>query len=218
MLDVASALTGKSFSKNTFLFATAGRNEYRNKGIDMFIDAVNTLHNENPARAAIAFILVPAWSMSPRADLQSRLQNATKQSDALPEPVITHTLHNYSSDTIYNRIEYLGLLNGSQTNINVIYVPCYLNGNDGIFDMTYYELLPGFDAAVFPPTMSRGDIRPKKDLPSASRLLQPICRVSANGFYPNLKTISKFAGQKSYTAPIPITRLPCPISFPASRN
>ncbi|HIU39043.1 MAG TPA: glycogen/starch synthase [Candidatus Limisoma intestinavium] len=150
LLDVASALTGKSFSKNTFLFATAGRNEYRNKGIDMFIDAVNTLHNENPARAAIAFILVPAWSMSPRADLQSRLQNATKQSDALPEPVITHTLHNYSSDTIYNRIEYLGLLNGAQSNVNVIYVPCYLNGNDGIFDMTYYELLPGFDAAVFP--------------------------------------------------------------------
>ena len=150
LLDVASALTGKSFSKNTFLFATAGRNEYRNKGIDMFIDAVNTLRNENPARAAIAFILVPAWSMSPRADLHSRLQNAAKQSDALAEPVITHTLHNYSSDTIYNRIEYLGLLNGSQTNVNVIYVPCYLNGNDGIFDMTYYELLPGFDAAVFP--------------------------------------------------------------------
>jgi phosphorylase/glycogen(starch) synthase len=29
-------------------------------------------------------------------------------------------------------------------------VPSYLNGNDGIFDMTYYDLLAGLDAAVFP--------------------------------------------------------------------
>ena len=29
-------------------------------------------------------------------------------------------------------------------------MPCYLNGDDGIFNMTYYDLLAGLDAAVFP--------------------------------------------------------------------
>jgi glycosyltransferase involved in cell wall biosynthesis len=29
-------------------------------------------------------------------------------------------------------------------------VPCYLNGNDGIFNTTYYDLLIGMDATVFP--------------------------------------------------------------------
>ena len=31
----------------------------------------------------------------------------------------------------------------------MIYVPCYLNGTDGIFNMSYYELLPGIDITVF---------------------------------------------------------------------
>ena len=29
-------------------------------------------------------------------------------------------------------------------------MPCYLNGDDGIFDMSYYDLLIGMDATVFP--------------------------------------------------------------------
>lgn len=29
-------------------------------------------------------------------------------------------------------------------------MPCYLNGSDGIFDKTYYDLLIGMDATVFP--------------------------------------------------------------------
>ena len=34
--------------------------------------------------------------------------------------------------------------------MTVIDVPCYLHGDDGIFNMTYYDLLAGLDAAVFP--------------------------------------------------------------------
>ena len=32
----------------------------------------------------------------------------------------------------------------------MIFVPSYLNGNDGIFDLPYYELLIGMDLTVFP--------------------------------------------------------------------
>ena len=32
----------------------------------------------------------------------------------------------------------------------MIYVPCYLNGTDGIFSKSYYDLLIGADATVFP--------------------------------------------------------------------
>ena len=34
-------------------------------------------------------------------------------------------------------------------NTYIIYVPCYLNGNDGIFNMDYYDLLIGLDCTVF---------------------------------------------------------------------
>ena len=35
-------------------------------------------------------------------------------------------------------------------NLTVIYIPCYLNGDDGIINMPYYDVLPGLDVTVFP--------------------------------------------------------------------
>ncbi len=151
LLTVAKALIGKNFTDNTFLFATAGRNEFRNKGIDLYLDAVNRLRHHDAGelnRQAIAFVLVPSWSDAPRKDLQEALLK--NQDQQLEDPIITHTLHNYSQDAIYSRIEYLGMHNSINEKVDIIYVPCYLNGDDGIFDKTYYELLIGLDAAVFP--------------------------------------------------------------------
>ena len=148
LLDVARKLTGKKISNDAFLIATSGRSEMRNKGLDMFIDSINKLRIENPNRQAVAFVLVPGWSMSARTDLQNTLNS--KSSAPLEDPVITHILHSYAGDAIYNKIQYLGMHNAAYDKVNIIYVPCYLNGNDGIFNKTYYDLLIGMDACVFP--------------------------------------------------------------------
>jgi glycosyltransferase involved in cell wall biosynthesis len=34
--------------------------------------------------------------------------------------------------------------------VKIVFVPCYLDGADGIFDKTYYDLLIGDDLAVYP--------------------------------------------------------------------
>lgn len=152
LLEVASALTGKKFPDDTFLLTTSGRNEYRNKGLDVFLDVVNNLRtkiNGKTERPIIAFVLVPAWAMAARKDLQEKLSTGKKANAPLEDPVLTHTLHNYTTDTIYNRIQYLGMHNAPTDKVNIIYAPCYLNGNDGIFNRTYYEMLIGMDAAVF---------------------------------------------------------------------
>ena len=39
ILQVANALTGAEFTDDTLIVATSGRYEYRNKGIDVFLDA-----------------------------------------------------------------------------------------------------------------------------------------------------------------------------------
>ena len=62
---------------------------------------------------------------------------------------ITHTLHNYSQDSVYGKMNYLGMHNARNENVFVIYVPSYLNGTDGIFNMSYYDLIPGLDCTVF---------------------------------------------------------------------
>jgi glycosyltransferase involved in cell wall biosynthesis len=44
----------------------------------------------------------------------------------------------------------MGFRNAPEDNIKVLFVPCYLDGNDGIFNKSYYDLLIGQDLAVFP--------------------------------------------------------------------
>ncbi len=151
LLNVAHALTGENMPDNTFIVATSGRCEYRNKGIDMFLDAIGKLEQEPASRPALAFVLVPAWTKQPREDLSARLKSDSKTtSNGLPEPVITHEVNNPGEDPILNRIRQLGFGNGAKRAVQVIYVPCYLNGNDGIFNMDYYEILAGLDATAFP--------------------------------------------------------------------
>ncbi len=153
MLQVASALTGQQFPEDTMIIDTSGRLEMRNKGIDVYLDALSSLRDAlervtSLQRKVVAFVLVPAWMKSPRVDLVDNM--ASRKPHRLFNPVITHNLYNPDSDPVYSRINALGFHNEPQDMVTVIDVPSYLNGNDGIFDMTYYDLLAGLDAAVFP--------------------------------------------------------------------
>ena len=153
MLRVAGALTGQRFPDDTMIIATSGRLEMRNKGIDVYLDALSSLRDalervNSLSRKVLAFVLVPAWMKSPRADLVENM--ASRKPHRLFAPVITHNLYNPDSDPVYSRINALGFHNEPQDMVTVIDVPSYLNGNDGIFDMAYYDLLAGLDAAVFP--------------------------------------------------------------------
>lgn len=144
LINVANALTGRGFTDEVFIVATSGRCEYRNKGIDVFIDSITKLSQMNPCREVLAYIMVPAWSEKPRADLQ--LSVAENEEQCLPDPWITHTIHNPYEDPIAVRLRNLSL----PRNVSMIYVPQYLNGTDGIFDISYYDLIIGMDATVFP--------------------------------------------------------------------
>lgn len=65
LLKIASSLAGYYISKDAFLIATSGRYEYKNKGIDLFIDAMHRLSVKDELRKEIiAFVMVPAWVKS----------------------------------------------------------------------------------------------------------------------------------------------------------
>ena len=147
LMNVASALTGKPTADDTFIVATSGRCEYRNKGLDVLLNAMNSLAAKSPVRKILAYVMVPAWCAGPRADLQHALSIGSF--GRLSDPVITHGLHNYSDDPVNRRIHEIGFVNDADSQVSVIYVPSYLNGTDGIFNKSYYGLLPGLDATVF---------------------------------------------------------------------
>ena len=151
ILQVANALTGAEFTDDTLIVATSGRYEYRNKGIDVFLEAAyRSLYDSDLKRPVLMLIQVPAWVESPRTDLQERLRMGGTYSEPLPEPVITHNLHETWNDPVLGFLRSHGMKNDKHSRVKVIFVPCYLDGNDGIFQMPYYDLLIGDDLAAYP--------------------------------------------------------------------
>jgi phosphorylase/glycogen(starch) synthase len=146
---VAELVLGYNLSDDSVFIVTSGRYEFRNKGVDIFLDSLGELNRkENPARECVAFLLIPAYHMGPRQDLAEALYlNGTVTGN---ERYLTHGLHYASTDPVLQSISKNGLTNDSASKVKVIFVPSYLNGNDGIFNMSYYELLIGFDLSVFP--------------------------------------------------------------------
>ena len=117
----------------------------------MFVDAVGRMaQRRDLEREIIAFVLTPGWVDAPRADLLNRMNEAKEHYTSLPDPVITHDLHNYDSDNIVNQMHWLGLNNHPDSRVKIIFIPSYLTGCDGLLNMRYYDVLVGMDATAFP--------------------------------------------------------------------
>ena len=151
LLDVANALLGEDLDDNTLIISTSGRYEFRNKGIDVFVEAMNRLlRDKELQKKVVAFIEVPGWVGEPREDLKERLKSGKKFDTPLNVPQVTHWLHNMSYDNVLGMMKYYDMHNRKDESVKVIFLPCYLDGKDGIVDMTYYDLVLGNDLCVYP--------------------------------------------------------------------
>lgn len=151
LLEVANALMGTALDDNTLIVATSGRYEFKNKGIDVFLDAMHRLNEDaNLNRDVLAFVEVPGWQAGPRQDLKDRMENGMTFCTPLDNPIITHYLHQYNGDNVTGMLNWMGMHNQPENRVKVIFVPCYLDGNDGIFNTHYYDLLIGNDLSVYP--------------------------------------------------------------------
>jgi len=154
LLSVASALLGEPFDDDTLIISTSGRYEFRNKGIDVFVEAMNRLlRDKELKKQVVAFIEVPGWVGEPRKDLQERLravENGEQYDTPLEVPQVTHWLHNMSHDNVLGMMKYYDMHNRKNEKVKVIFLPCYLNGSDGIMNMTYYDLVLGNDLCIYP--------------------------------------------------------------------
>ena len=160
LLDVANALLGEQLDDDTLIISTSGRYEFRNKGIDVFVEAMNRLLRDKALKKkVVAFIEVPGWVGEPRKDLQERLekmQNSKKNDDApvfttpLEVPQVTHWLHNMSHDNVLGMLKFFDMHNRKDENVKVIFLPCYLDGKDGILNIAYYDIVLGNDLCIYP--------------------------------------------------------------------
>lgn len=151
MLNLANKLLGTNMTDDTLILGTSGRYEFKNKGINVYLEALNRLtRDKNLKKEVLAFINVPGWVGDPREDLIERLKSKENFNTPLICPFITHWLHNMSQDQVLDMMKYLGMSNAAADKVKVIFVPCYLDGKDGILNMEYYDLVLGNDLSVYP--------------------------------------------------------------------
>lgn len=149
--SVASKLYGTPIDERAYFISLGGRYEYRNKGIDLFIESLYRFAQQYQGeREIVACLLVPAWEAGPRAELQYLLSHPDEPAQQpLQHPELTHWLYNTDHDRAVAHIRHRGL-DRAEGKVKLLFVPCYLNGIDGIFDLSYYDLLVGMDLTIYP--------------------------------------------------------------------
>lgn len=161
IFKVAESLTGVEMDDQTLIVSTSGRNDFRCKGFDVYLEALAQLNARLKSKQAeakpgecatkvLALIEVPCWMLGPRADLLQRMKEKSLPEGALPNPMITHDLYNLNEDRILCMIKQLGLFNEASDAVKVILIPSYLEGNDGVFNKPYYDLLTANDLCIYP--------------------------------------------------------------------
>ena len=196
---LVECLTGQKPSEDALFIGTAGRCEYKNKGIDVFLDTLARLRSRQVEREVVAFIMVPGWVQEPRADVRGRLESNASFTSGCSDPVFTHAVHNYFEDVILNRIHQLGFQNQPQDKVKVVYIPCYLNGDDGLLNRNYYSLLAGLDLTVYPSYYEPWGYTPMESCAFGV----PTITTSLSGFGMWCKSIGKGAHLEDGVAVVP---------------
>ena len=145
---VAETLFGYEIEPDALLVCTSGRYEYKNKGLDVFIESLRRLSEMNPEREVVAFFIIPAYIKGKRENLAQSLHHSEIPFES-ENRYTTHELFDYENDPIINGIRWFHLKNEMHDKVKVVFIPAYMNGKDGIINKQYYDLLIGFDLSVF---------------------------------------------------------------------
>mgnify|MGYP001088278559 CR=1 FL=1 len=142
LMAIASSLIKENPAPDTIFIFSAGRYEFHNKGLDILIDAMGQLKKKKLSHPVILFLFIPAGHTGPAIGSSNNAGPFAK--------ILTHNLYAPDKDDICKNLLSHGLTNNDPDSVRVIFAPIYLDGNDGIFNLSYYQLLPAFDMAVFP--------------------------------------------------------------------
>jgi phosphorylase/glycogen(starch) synthase len=152
LIDFARKFLNKEFpNEETVIISTSGRYEFHNKGINLLLDALGQL-NKQQELASNRQLLVYLFILTGAVDMSREKLSAAKTHEqyTVYSQISTHPLWDPNHDPIINTCKRHNFQNNPQDRINIIFVPVYLNGHDGIFNLDYYQALSGCDLTVYP--------------------------------------------------------------------
>jgi phosphorylase/glycogen(starch) synthase len=144
---IASQLCGRDLSGALHL-CLSGRYEFGNKGIDALLGAARLLDGR-PGAPLVIWILVPAGNSGPRREVRQRV-NAPLPLPSEPLGIAVHELIEPERDPVQEWCRQVGWASRSAPRVQLVQVPAYLHGADGLFDAPYEAVLAAMDLSVFP--------------------------------------------------------------------
>ncbi len=148
LLRVASFCLGTDLSTDTFIVGTSGRYEFHNKGLDLLLDSMASVEGKL-TRQVLFVIAVPAANRGARQDLLGWLRSESVERESSVSRNITHYLTDSANDAILRKIAELKLDNPT-SKLQILFIPTYLDGYDGVFNCNYYDFLQGQDFTMYP--------------------------------------------------------------------
>ena len=150
LLQVASEVVGQEIAPHALLWVTSGRYEFHNKGYDLLLRSLAQLEHRltEDAPPIIMFILIAVnWYGKQDSLAKIDLTAFPEQLQALG--IATHKIYNPAGDSILKLSNELNLKQ-TQGKVHVVFSDAYLQGNDGVFDISYEQILESCDLSIFP--------------------------------------------------------------------
>lgn len=143
----------KDLPENTRLWITSGRYEFYNKGYDVFLESLGQLDRQFRTVAdvppVVALFLICAGHRGVQEAAHRRVHGQQGWDHATSVGITTHHLHDEQNDPVVKACNRLGLNNGPDNKVDIIFSTAYLDGHDGIFDSAYEDILRACDLGVF---------------------------------------------------------------------
>lgn len=148
LIDITKTLYGTEISGDILIVGTSGRSEYRNKGLDVFIESLRLLAERSQKQQIMAVIAVPSWVQGARTAINFGIESGQTFNMPMVRPYMTHDLYDTDRNAIACHLESLKELWGKT--VFPLFIPSYLDGHDGVLNIPYYDFLPTLDVTVFP--------------------------------------------------------------------
>lgn len=182
---------------NNLNYLFAGRYEYENKGIDVFLDSLKELNEElkGTGKTITTFLCIAMPNEGPKYDLlrqkvayehlnkqlrthserltkgilydllseEDKTERELMQSDEFESfttslsrfkkregtpPLCTHKIN--EDNQVIQKLKELGLTNKEEHPVKVLLYPAYLDGNDGLLNLSYFDMISASDLGVYP--------------------------------------------------------------------
>lgn len=141
---------------NIKLFYISGRNEFRNKGVDITIEALAQLNEhlkekEGDTQVIVLFlIMVGSYPLSPcvKENLEKKTTASKPFQFSLYAPLSTHDIP--LDNEIISSLREHSLLNHVSDKVKVLLTPVILDSEDGFYNMDYYSVISATNLGIFP--------------------------------------------------------------------